>query len=139
MQRVQREEQGNPSDIPELPSARKLERSIKSLLVKEEPEFKVDLRIAGIAQDVILEDEERMSQIQKSGGKFTKWIPYQINFWRIQKIHQVQRKIESHNSQNWQHGDVRTGTDVQNRPVPYLFEAHTCGIDLLRLWHLSST
>ena len=32
---------------------------------KEEPEFKVDLRIGGIAQDVILKDEERMDQIPK--------------------------------------------------------------------------
>ena len=36
---------------------------------KEEPEFKVDLRVEGIAQDVIL----------KSGWQTTNWIPYQIN------------------------------------------------------------
>ena len=33
--------------------------------MKEEPDFEVDLRIEGIAQDVILKDEERMGQIQK--------------------------------------------------------------------------
>ena len=37
---------------------------LSHLLKKEEPEFKVGLIIEGIAQDVILEDEERMGQIQ---------------------------------------------------------------------------
>ena len=60
-----KEEQGNPTDNPELPSARKLKRSAESHLEKEEPEFKVDLRIEGIAQDVIFEDEKRMGQIQR--------------------------------------------------------------------------
>ena len=60
---VQREVQGNPTDDPELPSARKLERSTESLVEKEEPEFQVDLRIEGIAQDVI--DEERMEKSKK--------------------------------------------------------------------------
>ena len=64
VQREQREDQGNPTDNPELPSARKLERNAESL-VEKEPAFKVDLRIAGIAQDVILKDEEQMEKIQE--------------------------------------------------------------------------
>ena len=40
-------------------------RSTESPVGKEEPEFKVDLRIEGIGQDVILEDEERRGHIQK--------------------------------------------------------------------------
>ena len=44
---VQREEQGNPTDNPELLSVKKLKRSTESLVDKEEPEFKVDLRIEG--------------------------------------------------------------------------------------------
>ena len=66
MQRVQREQsqdQGNPTDDPEIFRSRKLERRAEST-VKKEPEFKVDLRIEGIAQDVILKDEERMGKIQ---------------------------------------------------------------------------
>ena len=39
VQRVQREEQGNPTDNPELRSARKLERSADSLVEMEEPDF----------------------------------------------------------------------------------------------------
>ena len=35
-------------------------RSTESLVEKEEPEVKVDLRIEGIAQDAILKDVERM-------------------------------------------------------------------------------
>ena len=34
-----------------------------SQLLKKEHEFKVDLRIEGIAQDVILKDDERMGEI----------------------------------------------------------------------------
>ena len=56
MERVQREEQGNPTDNPELPSVRKLERSTESPVEKAEPELKVEIRIEGIAQDVILKD-----------------------------------------------------------------------------------
>ena len=62
---MQREEQGNPTYNPGLPGVRKLKRSTESPVEKEEPESKVDLRIEGIAQDVILEDEERMGQIQE--------------------------------------------------------------------------
>ena len=40
-------------------------RSAESLVEKEEPKFKVDLRIDGIAHDVMLEGEERRGQIQK--------------------------------------------------------------------------
>ena len=64
---MQREEQGNPTGNPGLQSARKLERIAESL-VEKEPEFKVDLRIEGIAQDVILKDEERVGKIQEVVG-----------------------------------------------------------------------
>ena len=40
-------------------------RSTESLVEKEEPEFEVDLSIEGIAQEVILKDEERMDKFQK--------------------------------------------------------------------------
>ena len=40
-----------------------------SQLLKKESEFKVDIRIEGIAQDVILEDEERMGKIQEEVEK----------------------------------------------------------------------
>ena len=33
--------------------------------IEEKPEFKVDLRIEGIAHDVMLKDEARMSQMQE--------------------------------------------------------------------------
>ena len=39
-------------------------RSAEPLVEKEEPAFKADLRIEGIAQDVIVKDEERMGQLQ---------------------------------------------------------------------------
>ena len=48
---------GNWSGVPESPVG------------KDEPEFKVDLRFAGIAQDVILKDEQRIGKIQEVVGK----------------------------------------------------------------------
>ena len=39
---AERKEQGNPTDNPELPSARKLMRSTEPPVEKEEPEFNVD-------------------------------------------------------------------------------------------------
>ena len=66
---VQREEQGTPTDNPEPPSIWKRMRGAESLVEKEECEFKVDLRIEGIAQDVIQENEQRMGQFQKVADK----------------------------------------------------------------------
>ena len=66
---MQRKEQGNPTVNPELFSVSKLKRSTESLVEKEQPEFKVDLRIEGIAQDVILKDEERVGHIQEVAEK----------------------------------------------------------------------
>ena len=48
-----KEDQGTPTDNPEPPSIWKQKRSAESPVEKEAPEFKVDLRIEGIAQDVI--------------------------------------------------------------------------------------
>ena len=46
---VRKEEQGTPTDDPELPSVRKLMRSTESLVEKVVgPDFGVDLRIEGI-------------------------------------------------------------------------------------------
>ena len=69
VQRVQREEQGNQTYNPEPPGARKLERSTESHVEEAELDFKVDLRIERIAQDVILKDEERIGKSKKDWGK----------------------------------------------------------------------
>ena len=78
VQRAQREGQGNPTDNPEQPSARKLERSTESVVEKESLNFEVDLRIEGIAQDVILKDEERMGKFQEVAEKSEKWLAHEI-------------------------------------------------------------
>ena len=64
VEREQRGDQGNSTNEPESSRSRKLERRDESI-VEKEPEFKVDLRHEGIAQDVILKDEERMGTIQE--------------------------------------------------------------------------
>ena len=61
----QKNERGNRTNNPEQPSAKKLKRRTESLVGKEEPEFLVDLRIEGIAQDVISEDEEKWCKFKK--------------------------------------------------------------------------
>ena len=63
---MQREEQGNPTVNPEQLSVRKVKRSAESPVEKEQPEFQVDLRIEGVPQDVILEDQERMGKIHEA-------------------------------------------------------------------------
>ena len=55
---MRKEDQGTPTDNPEPRSTWKQMRSAELLVEKEEPELKVDFRIEGIAQDVILKDEK---------------------------------------------------------------------------------
>ena len=57
---MREEGQGTPTDNPERWSIWKQMRGAESTVEKEEPELKVDLGIEGIAQDVIVKDEERM-------------------------------------------------------------------------------
>ena len=57
---VRKEDEGTPTENTEPPSIWKQMRSAESLVEKEEPEFKVDLRIEEVAQDVIRKDEEIM-------------------------------------------------------------------------------
>ena len=64
MERKQKEDQGNPTEDPEVYRIRKLHAQNESTVDKE-PEFKVDLRIEGVAHDVILKDEEPMGKIQQ--------------------------------------------------------------------------
>ena len=61
---MREEGQGTPTDNPEPPSIWKQMRSAVSPVEKEEPEFKANLGIEGIAPDVIPKDEERIGQIQ---------------------------------------------------------------------------
>ena len=96
------------------PSIWKQMRSTESLVEKEELEFKVDLRIEGIAQDVILKDGERMDKIQNvvdksTTGYHTKSI---IEDLGGDRKNQVQRRIESYNSRTWRYLIARVGTDT---------------------------
>ena len=48
--------------------------------------FKVDLRIKGIAHDVILNDEERMEKIKEVGEKLEERLIHEIYSGRSEKI-----------------------------------------------------
>ena len=148
---ARKEEQGNPTDNPELPSARKLERSAESP-VEKEPEWKVDLRIEGIAQDVIFKDEERMGKSRKIGRVSTErhdngwqWSPERI-FWPIEgdficrhhvelrvHLHVRERNIHNPTELHWRDQDH---TDklvrVARKPHRRLLE-HWCGSTLIGL------
>ena len=92
---MREEEQGIPTDNPEPVSIWKQMRSAESLVEKEEPEFKVDLRIEGIAQDVILKDEERMGNIQEVVDNLRKG-SYTTSFQEdLRKLYDGQRGIQS--------------------------------------------
>ena len=83
---------------------------------------------------MILEDEERLGQIQEVVGK-------RRNASRTESVTEDLGKPE--NSMKFSEESSRTnheldniqlhelGTDIQNRAVPFLLEAHTAGIDLL--------
>ena len=57
------EDAGKPTENSETSRSWK-QNCEKDSSVEEKPEFLVDLRIEGIAHDVILKDEERMGQVQ---------------------------------------------------------------------------
>ena len=80
---------------------------------KEEPEFKVDLRIEGSAQDVILKDEERTDQLEKVVDKLRTG------------YHTKSRVVQF---TTWATFSCTSWTDIQNRAVPILLEACNGGL-----------
>ena len=71
MKEEPKEDAGNPTEDSE--TSRSWNQNCeKDFSVEEEPEFKADLRVEGIAHDVILKDKERMDQIQEVVGKLRK-------------------------------------------------------------------
>ena len=105
--------------------------------VEKEPRFKVDLRIEGIAHDVILKDEERKGKNQEAVGNLrkgshTKSIREDLR--QQDKLYDIQWGIQSHHPWTGQHRAVRTGTHVQHRPVPFMLQAFAGGDSLLFMW-----
>ena len=102
-------------------------------MLEEQPEFKADLRIEGLAQDVILGDEERMGRIQELVGKIRNGSRTESvleDLGKPEKLNDTQRGIQSHHPRNGQHQVVRVGTNQQNRPVSFMLETLARGIDL---------
>ena len=85
---MQREEQGNPTDNPELLSVRKLKRSTESLVGKEEPELKVDLRIEGSCACGDLGNGGELGKFEKWCGVDV-WLPREIYSGRFRKARKV--------------------------------------------------
>ena len=113
-------------------------RSAESLVQKEEPEFQMDIRIEGVAQDVIhVKMKKEWVQIQK------KWlthyeldtIPNQLlkNWGRQESPVKFSEELSGTIHELGNVESARVGTDILNRPVPILLEAHTGGIDFLLL------
>ena len=74
--------------IQVLPASRKLVRNSVSLVDKK-PQFEIDLRVEGVPQDAILEDEEQMEEVNKKLENFAKWTMHKIAFvtiWRKRVI-----------------------------------------------------
>ena len=102
-------------------------------MLEEQPEFKADLRIEGLAQDVILGDEERMGHIQELVGKIRNGSRTESileDLGKPEKLNDTQRGIQSHHPRNGQHQVVLVGTNQQNRPVSFMLETLARGIDL---------
>ena len=71
------------SSTRKLVKREEMERSAQSPVKKEEPECKVDVRIEGIAQDVILKDEERMGKNPTSSGEIQEVVHARNLFLKI--------------------------------------------------------
>ena len=83
---------------------------------------------------MILEDEERMGHIQEVVEKFRNGFHTESvleDLGKPEKLHDVQRGIQSHSPRNGQHQVVRVGTNDQNRPVSFMLETLARGIDLV--------
>ena len=61
-----RDVRGNTTD--DQTSTRKLVRDSEPV-VEKKPHFEIDLRVEGVSQDAILQDEEKMKEICKKVGK----------------------------------------------------------------------
>ena len=97
MEREEKEDQGNSTEDPEISRIRKLDARDEST-VEKEPEFKVELRIEGIAHDVILKGEQRMGK-SKKWWKSEERLIHEIFSGRCgktRKLHDLQRGIQSH-------------------------------------------
>ena len=138
---VRKEEQGTPTENQNYPASGNWCEVLSHLLRKKSW---TSSRLGNWRNCTICNPERwrKNGSNSESGWQITNWISYQINhsrFGNARKIHQVQRRVESYNSRSGQYWIARSGTDIQNRPVPILLEAHTGGIDLLLLRHLSLT
>ena len=47
--------------------------------VEKKPQFEIDLRVEGVSQDSILQDEERMKEINEKFEKFKQGIRHKIH------------------------------------------------------------
>ena len=90
VEREQRRDQGNSTNDPQ--------SSRSESAVEKEPQFKVDLRIGGIAQDVILKDEERTVKIREVVKKAKRWFIHEICSGRSGKNPENSRKISEESS-----------------------------------------
>ena len=59
-----RDVKGNTTEDPGLSTSKRLVRNSVSLVDKK-PQFEIDLRVEGVSQDAILQDEEQMKEINK--------------------------------------------------------------------------
>ena len=127
------------TDNLELPCVGNLMRSTESPVEKEESEFKVDFRIEGIRCDPGRWTDNGATS--KRSGKLRTGFRTKSIIEDLEKPENPSSSAKSRvvQSRTWQYWDARTGTDIQNRPVPFLLEAHTRGMNHLRLRHLSST
>ena len=115
---------------PEISHIRKLDARDGSA-VEKESEFKVDIRIEGIAQDVILQDEERMGKIQEEvekwrKGSYPKSIREDLRKPENSMIFCEESSRIIHELGNIE--TVRIRTNVQHHPVPLLLQAHVGGL-----------
>ena len=101
-----------------------LRKGFEPIDEKEEPEFEVDLRIEGIAQNAILKDEERIGKTEVVD--------------KLKVVYQPKRESNRFHDEGrakmYEQGKIEIaliGTNFHSCPVKFLLEASTRRIDLL--------
>ena len=59
------------------PGTRRLVRDSESD-VEKKPQFEIDLRVEGVSQDAILQDEEKIKEVNEKVGEVENWSRHKI-------------------------------------------------------------
>ena len=80
------EEEENPVEETDTQCLRSSGKPVRGTdhAVQKQPTCEIDLRIEGVPQDAIFEDDEQMKRDQRKTGDVEKWIMFKIHLRRLE-------------------------------------------------------